>query len=392
MNQDQLTEWQLENDKDAHFCDVCNKSIWYENTRASLRSRGKFKGTPRYSGTSYKTTKTLGKSIYPLLRCSVCLSNEIPSYSNVNKSRIFNTLNEYVSYAFNIPMNVIDKFNKAYVPTLDNFIHKYGKEEGNRKWDEYRLKQSIKNTLEYKKSKLGWNKEDFDKYNKSRAVTLENLTRKYGKVEGKSRWDSYIKKQRETKSKQYVVEKYGINYWINLCKSKAHTLENYILRFGESDGIIKFEEYVQRMANNFAYSSKMANDFLSELVQYDPVLFSGLTTYCSNFGGEYGKFCKSTNSYYFIDFYIKELNIGIEFNGDYFHANPNLYEDTKSDFWHTSLTALEIRKKDQEKINALKKDHDIDIITVWESDYFENPDKTYMDIINKIKKRYELRV
>jgi hypothetical protein len=385
MTQDELTNWQHKNDVNASFCTDCNKSIWYDNTVCGIRSRRKNKGNAFYKGTSYLTFKELGDVVYHIKKCANCLTNAHSSYKDKNKSKIFNTLNKYVSYAFDIPQYIIDKHNKKRVPTLDNMIKKYGHDIGNLKWEEYKRKQSITNTLEYKKEKYGWGNDQFNEYNKSRAVTLENLINKYGEINGNKKWNSYLEKQKVTKSKQCVIEKYGVNYWIDLCKSKANTYDNFIKRHGIDKGPGLFESYISKLNSNLLYSSKIATGFFDNLVKSYPKTFSNLTVYyAGNDLGEYGKYCKSNSKYYFVDFYIKELNLAIEFNGNYFHANPEFYHDDFI-FWHTDLTASEIRQLDESKTRHLYNDHNIKSIVVWESDYDRNTSETILKIHDIIK-------
>jgi hypothetical protein len=53
---------------------------------------------------------------------------------------------------------------------------------------------------------------------------------------------------------------------------------------------------------------------------------------------------KDTKNYFFnLDCYIRELNIGIEFNGDMWHANPNKYK--ASDVFHHPLKRILLPKK-----------------------------------------------
>lgn len=64
--------------------------------------------------------------------------------------------------------------------TLQRCIVMYGEELGRKKWKEYCDKQAYTNSQEYKKmSDL-----EFKKYNKSRAITKENMIKKYGAEKG----------------------------------------------------------------------------------------------------------------------------------------------------------------------------------------------------------------
>jgi len=96
-------------------------------------------------------------------------------------------------------------------------------------------------------------------------------------------------------------------------------------------------------------------------------------------------YSNSSNKYYFLDFYIKELNIGIEFNGDYYHANPLKYKgDYNNFFFDKNITAENIWEKDKIKKDFL--DTKLNkLITIWESEFNEfGLEKTIDKIIKEI--------
>jgi len=72
-----------------------------------------------------------------------------------------------------------------------------------------------------------------------------------------------------------------------------------------------------------------------------------------------------SNNYIKINYFIKELNIAIEFNGNLFHANPKYYKsiDTPNP-WHPNLTAKEIWKQEKIRIKTLLKEKSIKTIVV----------------------------
>lgn len=71
------------------------------------------------------------------------------------------------------------------------------------------------------------------------------------------------------------------------------------------------------------------------------------------------------NNYYFYDFYIKSLNLIIEINGDYWHANPLIYDE--SYVIRDGYTAGDKWNKDKKKMDlALKNGYDI--ICIWENE------------------------
>jgi len=84
------------------------------------------------------------------------------------------------------------------------------------------------------------------------------------------------------------------------------------------------------------------------------------------------------------DIYIPILNLVIEFNGDYWHCNPNKYN---ADYYHQvkQKTAQELWDYDKNKIDLIK-ENGYNLEVVWESDLKEKP-----QLINQIIKKYESR-
>ena len=88
--------------------------------------------------------------------------------------------------------------------------------------------------------------EEIDEYNKSRAVTRENLIKKHGEEEGLKIWKRYCDKQKYTTSLEYFIEKYGKEkgeekyYRQNFLK--GHNLDSYKVRYGE-DAEEKLQQY-----------------------------------------------------------------------------------------------------------------------------------------------------
>lgn len=98
-------------------------------------------------------------------------------------------MSEITKFAFNIPDDVYKASRSKYAITKDAMIAKYGEQGGTKKWNEYCKKQALTNTFEYKHQKYDWTKEQFDEYNKSRAVTKENLIRRHCKDKGMIIWN-----------------------------------------------------------------------------------------------------------------------------------------------------------------------------------------------------------
>lgn len=81
------------------------------------------------------------------------------------------------------------------------------------------------------------------------------------------------------------------------------------------------------------------------------------------------------------DIFIPELNIGFEYNGDYWHGNPLLYVD---DFiLKNGKTAKQIQEKDTKKILTAN-EYGITIHTIWEYDWINNNKETKNYIKSKL--------
>jgi hypothetical protein len=317
----------------------------------------------------------LGKE-YTLQVCQKCLLKRFPSIKNL--SRIFNTNNEVTCYAFNIPIEEAKKSNKKYSWTKEKAIEKYGEEKGLEIWNNYCEKQSQTNTFEYKKEKYGWTKEQFDEYNQSRAVTLENLIKRHGKEKGLEIWNNYIIRQSETKSFNWMVEKYGEEKAIEINSQKSLTLENFIRKYGEEEGALRWEEFSIKRYNPYSQISQILFEML------DKYLSKKYTTYyATKNNGEW--FVRGNDQVYYLDYFIKELNICIEFNGNAWHGNPKMFKPT--DHCHPiykDMTAFDLQLKDKKRIKELK-NKGIKTYIIWESD-FDPKCFDVIDYINNILK------
>lgn len=85
------------------------------------------------------------------------------------------------------------------------------------------------------------------------------------------------------------------------------------------------------------------------------------------------------------DIYLPKFNLIIEYNGDYWHCNPNKF---KPDYFNhkKNKTAKEIWEYDKNKIDlAIKNDYIVEII--WESDYKKNKITLIDKILNKWREK-----
>ena len=260
----------------------------------------------------------------------------------------------------------------------------FGEKAGLEKWNNYCKLQSKSNTYEYKKEKFGWTKEDFDNYNKSRAVTLENQIAKYGEIEGTKRFNEYCEKQSYVGNKlEYFIEKLGEiegrKKYEEVIKHKAITLENMIRIYGEEEGKIRFENFIQ---HNNGFFSKISKELFDKIQQKIPnIKFK----YADNEFGLYDNVEKKYNKYDFTD---TDHKIIIEYNGERFHAKLPDDKDFCNPFC-SDLTAEEQWKLDENKKLCAER-YGYKIFYIWNDDYLNDKDGVVEKCVNIIKENCNL--
>jgi hypothetical protein len=140
--------------KDKSSCEHCKGSIYYKNSDISLNKSGDLAYSK--NTTTCKSFKEINGVRYYLKVCEKCMELKFPDY--IPGTRIFNVMTEMSKYAFKISDEVAKEFTKRIAITLENLVKKYGEEDGERRWENYKRLQSETNTFDYKKQKYGWNK------------------------------------------------------------------------------------------------------------------------------------------------------------------------------------------------------------------------------------------
>jgi len=337
-------------------CRNCQDIIYYNDVFFRISKQNEIVVEKK----SHRLYKTIFGNKYYLSVCEECIKKKYPEYKN----RIFNSMNYITKYAFNIPDDIFEKWKKENIGvTLERLVRLYGDKDGKRRWEKYCNRQSYTNKFEYKKLRYGWNEKDFESFNKSRSITLSNLISKHGEDVGTKMWNDYLEKQSLTKSAEYYINKYGEDKWKELNKNKAQTLENFIKRYGDDKALFEYKKYLKK--RRCFPASKSSQLFFSILDKY---LSNKYTTYFYQKNGkEYAKLL-SNGRYVYLDYFIKELNLDIEYNGDVFHANPSIYKKDDKPNPFTNETSEEMWNKDNEKIKLLEKDYNIKTMVIWESD------------------------
>ena len=237
--------------------------------------------------------------------------------------------------------------------SLENYIKRLGEEEGKKKCKE--RQEKWQNTIKSKQQ------EEIDKINKSKAITLERMISKYGEIEGPERYFNWKSKVR-------------------------HTEENYIKRLGEEEGKKKWDIYLENKIKRISSNNKQ---FFSKISQelFD-ILYKNIEDNENIFYATLNKeiFMKDNKKIYFYDFTDLKNKKIIEFNGDYWHANPEIYNenDTLNFSSKKKILAKEIWNYDMIKINFAKS-KGFDILVVWESEFRENKEIIMNKCLNFLK-------
>lgn len=373
---------QLTDTLNLQKCLVIGEDIIYPNTMVLLSKEN----TIKLYGTSAHTIKNINGKEY---RLKVSYKGMVDTfgeeYASLNISRVFNMLNKFTKFAFQIEdddYNMAKKLSFGSGVSLDGMIKKYGNELGTFKFNQYREKQAYTNSFEYKNKVHGWDKEEFKSFNKSRGVTLSNLIKKHGKDEGIIRFEKYCERQSETSTIEYLIEKFGKEKTSEILDARGKRIEWFEKTYGKN-AIEKYQEYWNNIRN--PYYSKISIE-LFELLILELRLDVHQIYYKEH---EYGIYDKNTSKYFKYDFTIPDLKLIIEFNGDSWHANPSIYsENARPHPINKEVTSKELWKYDELK-RKVAESNGFTVLYVWENEYRNNFENMYIILKEKIN---ELRI
>ena len=161
---------------------------------------------------------------------------------------------------------------------------------------------------------------------------------------------------------------------------KIITLESCVNKYGQEKGTAFYNNWAKLFRGVSKSSQQMCWDIYNKLTPDIQKL-----CFFDSFRGEYriGR--------YLIDFYIDDIKFAIEYNGDYWHANPEKFKDTD----YISILKHKIFAKDIWKRDGLKysylKTNDINYKIIWESDYKKNKENILKEMVDVITELYNKR-
>lgn len=328
----------MKNNQKNYKCRVCG-----ENTPYLFPKNGK----PRFCNKNVAKYREINNVKYYLSCCESCFYKEFPDKLNYDRN-FFLSFNRCIKFIYDIPDEIYNTESKRRNGrTLESYIKSFGEKEGKQKWESYCKKQSVTNTFEYKKEKYGWSEEDFSEFNKKRSVTLDLCIKRHGEERGKKIFEDYRKKQAYAGNKlEYFIEKYG-----------------------EKQGKKKYKEICKKKGSGVRTSgqtsySKSSQELFNILDLYLKEKWNIDETYYHTKNKEKILFLTGIKKYAYLDFYIPELNLNIEYYGQYWHANPNIY---KKDDKIMEYFAETIWENDKRRIELIKEEYNIDTFIVWEN-------------------------
>lgn len=198
--------------------------------------------------------------------------------------------------------------------------------------------------------------------------------------------------EKNRKAIKNAIKDTNIEYYLNQGMSKEEaeqalkkrqatfTLEKCIKKYGEIEGLKKFSERQQKwlksLQQNFSkfgdgrgQQSEIANDLIQKCCKILNIRKPYKEKYI------YDNIFKRAYSYDFV--YNNKI---IEFQGDYWHCNPELYNE---DFYNKvkKKTAKEIWQFDKEKKECAEK-YGYKILYIWEYEYKQDKDATIKKCID----------
>lgn len=365
LNEQEIIQYCKDNNIDPSicYCKECGKFLAYDNAVFHINQATK-KLVTDDNKLSFLSTRNYNGNEYHLCRCYDCVCEKFPNFRDV-RFKFAHKAAKYTQYGFGVSDEDFKPVCDARQSvTKEKMIKKYGISDGTERWNSYCKKQADSNTFEYKHEKHGMTLEEYNEYNKSRAVTLDNMIKRYGVNEGLIHWNQYVERERYTCTLPYYIEKYGEE----IGKEKYDILINKRnpanRLFGPSAiSLEMFNKLIKKFKNNIIYYDD--NEFKVKTLKYN---------------------------LYYVDYYDETLNIVIEFYGNYFHLNPEKYSPDFIQYKNHEkcVKAKDKWKHDKERIDDIQQTLNCKVIIVWESTYKNDKKGTINSLIQMINNKEQL--
>lgn len=276
-------------------------------------------------------------------------------------------------------------------------------------------KEALKKVIENKSKNNSFQREFWIK----RGLSKEEARDKISEIQKKN--SSKIKNRKNGRTLKEMMS-HGYSKQDALKKIKelqsTNSLNKYIFKFGEIKGEQEWKlrqiNWQKTLNNNFSKSQRkkwssftyddyikkygknradkwLKNKFIKNNKTYSNIqikLFEKIDEQINKnfYFGENEYVIKRNKWTYIVDFYDAETKKIIEFYGDFWHANPNLYgENDVCNPW-TKERANEIWERDKIRIQNLLNHNEVnDILIIWEYDFKQNTKQIINECINFLK-------
>lgn len=162
-------------------------------------------------------------------------------------------------------------------------------------------------------------------------------------------------------------------------RQRTFTLEKCIEKYGLEDGYKRWKERQEKWKKSLQNSFELDGDNRTPISNFEKQCKERICEYLQIDIPKKQKYISDKNN----NHYSYDLTIDrkiIEFNGDYWHMNPDIY-DEKSYNKVKKMTALEIWEHDKEKIQCARK-YGYSVLVVWESEYNKDKEGTIQKCID----------
>lgn len=189
----------------------------------------------------------------------------------------------------------------------------------------------------------------------------------------------FQKKEFLQKACQTRIDLYGKPYPMQRDDVKKKHAEVMIKKWGRPNYFSNFNMWKEYDFFKRGFISK----FELEVANICNEIFGDETRSCITKKPKF--YSETEDRYYSPDFYDPKRNFIIEFNGDYFHANPELYDEHK--IFNAGKTYGEIRLSEVKRYESLKQFCDT-VYIVWENNWKKNKLEV-IELLKEIKNAYD---
>lgn len=338
---------------------------------------------------------------------------------NEHKKSLANTLENYIiRYGDDVGVQKWNQYKEKlkYRGTLDWYIDKYGELNGTQKYNEKNAKLSI-SIKSLKRN--GYSDDEIRKIrskHKSGSVNdVNNFINRYGNIGGNKRYNEYVENLKLTskrnlgywlnfhdgdvelakkslydyqrRDKRWFINTFGeiegIERYYLVNKSKGRTIENYIKKYGNEIGTIKYNDACRnwKSGQRGIFNSKGQ----LEVETYLQSLYDDVVGHRSETGiilRDDEKITLTQNILY-PDIIVNNKYI-IRYNGDFWHARKTIFPIDETIVPRIKKPAGEIRQIDDIK-NKIYKNRGYIVITIWDTEWYSSKDR----VKNKLKEQIQ---